>query len=438
MDNHERINLNLLGRKRSKNKIILKDESKKDQLEKTNENNPKKKSKIFYILKVEKNSKIHNNMCQKCNSRDDLLSFNSNKSILDYLSNNNIIIFKNITLDKNVNFDSPKIICVNCLLMISKNQNEFEKFIATNTYTQNGGNVNPINNFYNNLNLKNFNCFETEKNQIQNKLTEDISEKTFDAKILNELNNINNNINNSDINFDFLNTLNYPYLPLINYNMPFNQNISNLNIHNYFNNNLNNSFNKNSNLKESDMKDNNMVKNNSLRIPIIVNDSDMPQNPLLNNNFRIFPSNDINILNEQDLNQNYLNEKNNQNENKQNIMINNTSDYTDKEKISKDDNEILEQDYILKNFTKIKNEDFDEIFQIVSNLYNKLLDIKISRDIYLDIKKLFNNDSRILSSNNSIFFNSNLNLDLNYFSNINNSNKDNINYNNINNSNNAL
>ena len=98
-------------------------------------------------------------------------------------------------------------------------------------------------------------------------------------------------------------------------------------------------------------------------------------------------------LNEQDLNQNYLNEKNNQNENKQNIMINNTSDYTDKEKIPKDDNEILEQDYILKNFTKIKNEDFDEIFQIVSNLYNKLLDIKISRDIYLDIKKLFSNDS---------------------------------------------
>ena len=71
-----------------------------------------------------------------------------------------------------------------------------------------------------------------------------------------------------------------------------------------------------------------------------------------------------------------------------------------KETISKDNSESLKQNNIPENYTIIKNKEFDEIFQESSQLFQKLLDVKIGRDLNLYTKKIFVKDSQISSLSN--------------------------------------
>ena len=143
------------------------------------------------------------------------------------------------------------------------------------------------------------------------------------------------------------------------------------------------------------------------------------------------------------LNKNLATEKNNKKENGLNIIPNNIEPKNNTETKEKDVNENLEQKNIPKGFTKIKNKDFDEIFKMTNSLYNKLLEIKVSRDLNIVTKKVFDKDNQILSSNNLKSINnkleepSNINIVLNQNSNDNNLNEKNFKYSN-NKSNNDL
>ena len=441
MNNNEikNLNLNFLCHKRNINNIIESDEFKVNEEEKARENNQNKfsskKPEFFHISNEDKNgnnlegingvyvtnmyinkeNKVGKNICQKCNTKDNLLLFNSAKSILDYLSRKNIFINKNNFLGEKINFYSPKIICLNCLLTISKNRYEFDKFIRANNYKKNDGNDNPFINLLENPNLKKLSYFDIKKvrNNRQNELNDKNKKKENSEKILpqdaksstsinnepknninnNEPININNNkinIKNSNIKVDFLNTLNYFFLPLINYNMPFNQNISNLNIHNNFTNNLNGLFNINTTSKNSETKENNINQNNSLQPPLI-NIPDILQNTLLNKPPSLFPMNNNEILNLSPLlNKNYPIENNKKDNNANTIQNNSNRNNNDKGKISKENNEIIEQNVISKDYTLIDNKSFDEFFKIISNLYHRLLDIKNNRDLNIEAKNLLN------------------------------------------------
>ena len=435
------LNLNFLGHKRNINNIIENDEFKVNEEEITRENNQNKfsskKPEFFHISIEDKNgnnleringahvtnmninteNKVDKNICQKCNTKDNLLLFNSVKSILDYLSRKNIFINKNNFLGEKINFYKPKIICLNCLLTISKNRTEFDKFIRANNYKKNVSNDNPFINLLENPNLKKLSYFDIKKvrNNRRNELNDKNKNKenSQDAKSSTSINNepknninnngtINNNINNnepnninnnkisiknSNINFDFLNTLNYFFLPLINYIMPFNQNISNLNIHNNFTNNLNGLFNINTTSKNSETKENNINQNNSLQPPLI-NIPDILQNTLLNKPPSLFPLNNNEILNLSPLlNKNYPIENNKKDNNANTIQNNANRNNNDKGKISKENNEIIEQNVISKEYTLIDNKSFDEFFKIISNLYHRLLDIKNNRDLNIEAKK---------------------------------------------------
>jgi hypothetical protein len=221
--------------------------------------------------------------------------------------------------------------------------------------------------------------------------------------------------------------------------MPFNQNIANLNIP--YNNDLNSLFTLNNLLKNPENKDNNNINNinniiqsNQLPNPLL-NYSDILQNSLLNKPVDLFTSNNTGLLNLCPfpvLNKSFLMEKKSENGNGLNTMKNSINTKNDKEKVSKDENENSEQKINHENLTFIKNKDFDEIFQITYNLYHKLLDIKVSRDLNLDTKKLVDKYNQISLSNNLNFFNDlnnniNKNLDLNQLNNNNNFN--NINFN---------
>ena len=243
MQNNEIKGINFLGHKRNINDQMSINEIKFANEEKTIENNllSPKKPEIFIIFKEgkkrvnlgEKNeTRIYNNsnknikaentidnqICQRCNSGDNVLSFNNFKSILDYLSKKNILLLRNYLLYENLNFESPKVICSNCLLAISKNSTEFEKFFALSNQKINDDtdNDNPFYNLFENPNLKNFNNIEKEKNSTKNQYEmnnkiKNIFENFYspDAKIpplLNSAPRNNNNIfNNPNINFDFLN-----------------------------------------------------------------------------------------------------------------------------------------------------------------------------------------------------------------------------------------
>ena len=473
MKNNEIQNLNLLGLKRNLNNLMQNDESKIDEGEKIKQNNPKKltlKKPQFYESLSEANSGINleekngaqithinktsepleKNICQRCNSGDNLLSFNSCKNIIDYLSKKKILISKNLFSNENIIFDTPKTICLNCLLMISKNKIELEKFIASNKSKNIEVNDNPFDNLFENSNLKMFNNIEPKNNKTKNQkgLNEKLGyipgkSQAPDTNIPSSLNiaqNTNNNIfNNGNINLDYLNNLNYQFLPSINYNMPFNQNIANLNIP--YNNDLNSLFTLNNLLKNPENKDNNninninnIIQNNQLPNPLL-NYSDILQNSLLNKPVDLFTSNNTGLLNLCPfpvLNKSFSMEKKSENGNGLNTMKNSINTINDKEKVTKGENENSEQKINHENLTFIKNKDFDEIFQITYNLYHKLLDIKVSRDLNLDTKKLVDKYNQISLSNNLNFFNDlnnniNKNLDLNQLNNNNNFN--NINFN---------
>ena len=283
-------NLNLLGLKRNINNQVPNDESKTDESEKIKENISKKlalKTPEFYepytenktginldekngaqidYINIKREKIVHKKICQRYNSGDNLLSFINLKNILDYLSKRKILISKNLFSNENINFDSPIILCLNCLLMISKNKNEFEKFITSNKYKKNDDNEDPFNNLLENSNLKMFNNIETKKNKTKNqndsneKVKKNSEKHSPDTKIApslknSQINNNNNIFNDGNINFDYLNNLNYQCLSGINYNMSFNQNIANLNLS--YNNDLNNLFSLNNILNNSELNDNN-------------------------------------------------------------------------------------------------------------------------------------------------------------------------------------
>ena len=439
MNSNEPKNLNFLGQKRNIDNIIGNDELKENEEEKTRENNQNKfsskKPEFFHIsieekngnnlegingahvtnININKENKVDKKICQKCNTKDNILLFNNVKSILEYLSRKNIIFNKNNFFSSKIIFYPAKSICLNCLLTISKNRTEFEKFIRTNNYKKNDLNDNPFNNLFENKNLKHLSYFDIRKvpNHKQNVLNDKNKDKENSEKILsqgikppsyinkvpknninnnstnNNINNNNINFNNSNINFDLLNTFNYSFLPLINYNMPFNQNISNLNIPYNNTNNLNDLFNLNNSFKNSEKKEKNINQNNPLQPPLI-NISDILQNTLLNKPPSLFSQENNESLNLTQLHlskKNYPIEKNNNDENKVNAMSNNiNSNNINKEKISKDDNDKLEQNDISKDYTLIENKSFDDFFLTISNFYHKLLDIKISRDLNIDTK----------------------------------------------------
>ena len=473
MKNNEIQNLNLLGLKRNINNQMPNDESKIDEGEKIKENTPKKlalKKPEFFDSFTQNNTEINldenngaqiDNMniksenikckifCQRCNSLDNLLSFNCLKNITDYLSKRKILISQNLFSNENINFEAPKVICLNCLLMIAKNKNEFEKFISSNKYKKIDDNDNPFDNLLENSNLKMFNNIETKKNKTKNqngsneKPKKNSEKHVQDTKVTSSLNNtqgINNNniFNNGNLNFDYLNNLNYQYLPGINYNIPFNQNIANLNLP--YNNDLNNLFSLKNILKNSELNNNN--NSNILQNPLL-NYSDFLQDSLFNKPVGLFGSNNTGLLNLCPLpvlNKNFSTDKKSENGSNSNPIINNINNKNEKEKTSKDESEISEQKNKSKDFTIIQNKDFDEIFQITSNLYHKLLDIKISRDLNLETKKILNKDDKILFANNLNILNnlndiSNNNLSINQISNITNFNDNDFksNNNNLNN-----
>ena len=115
MKKNEIKNINLLGHKRKNNNQIV--ETRKEDEEKEKQNNPKKSSSKkpeFHSsiikeenginLEEEKETKINTSinmdkkMCQLCNSWDNVLCFSSLKNFLDYISKNEIFLFKNFHL----------------------------------------------------------------------------------------------------------------------------------------------------------------------------------------------------------------------------------------------------------------------------------------------------------------------------------------------------
>ena len=367
-------NINLLGHKRNKTNQTSNYELKIFEEANSKHNNIKilssKKSKFNKKLLEEENginleekkeNRIDNyinivkNFCHKCNSGDNVICFNNLKSILDYLSKKKISLFKNFHLNKNLNFDSPKIICLNCLLIISKNKTEFEKFIESNRHKNIMNDTdNPFLCLFENPNLKLFNDIDIKekkaKNQIElNEKSESIFKKIYkpEPKKVLFINNVPNNniINNPNINFDFYNIINYYPLSSINHNMPYNENMPNFNIQNYYIND-----------KNQQIKNNINYQNNQLCHPIN-NCSYIPYNQFSNDQEGIFTQNNTNILylnNYPKLNKNYSKEKNIIIENGRNKMIN-INIKNDKKNISEDNNENIKQNNIWKSFSINKN-----------------------------------------------------------------------------------
>ena len=453
MTSNEIENINLLGHKRKQDNVVPNDEYRaEEEEEKQKEVNSQKfllkKPEFCESLSEDKNGnslniseeknesqievakfKIENvldkKMCQKCKSQTNVLSFHNSKSILDFLSQKRILVSKNAYSGENLNFDSPKTICLNCLLKMSKNRTEFENFVELNNLKKNDDKDNPFNNLFNVSILKNFNNIETKKNKSKSKTNSKLSET--EAKIRSSLNtpsinNNYNNYNNRNINLDYLNALNYTYLPSINYNMPFNQNIANLNIPNYYANDFSNFFSVNNYMKTPEIKDNNINQTNQMQNPLL-NYQDIFDNSLLKKSIGLFnPSNAglLNLFPMPIINNNSSFDIQSEN------MPSNINGKNGKEKVQKNSNEMAEKNNTSKNYTMIPNKDFDEIFELTSRLYHKLLDIKMGRDLNLDTKSIIKKVNEILATNNSNFLNNDLNdnnilnLDSNQLRNINN------------------
>ena len=455
MTSNEVANINFLGIKRNQSSIMPSDESKTEEEEKQKEVNSQKfllkKPEFYENISGDKNGNISNiseekkefqtevakfkienildkKICQKCKSQNNVLTFNNSKSILDLLSQKRILVYKNTYSGENLNFDSPKNICLNCLIKMSKNRTEFENFIELNKMKKNDDKDNPFNNLFNVSILKNFNNIETKKNKLKNKSETNSKSIETEAKIRSSLNippiNNNNINNNRNINLDYLNALNYPFLPSINYNIPFNQNIANLNIPNYYTNDFSNLLSINNYMKTPEIKDNNNInQSNQMQNPLM-NYQDILDNSFLKKPIGLFNPNNSGILNLCPLpilNNNYSFNKSNPSDN----TPSNINGKKGKEKVQKNNNETAEQNNSTKNCTMIPNKDFDEIFEITSRLYHKLLDIKMCRDLNLDTKSIIKKVNEILAPNNSNFLNNDLNdssilnLDSNQIRNIN-------------------
>ena len=452
MTSNEIENINLLGHKRKQDNVVPNDEYRAEEEEKQKEVNSQKfllkKPEFCESLSEDKNGnslniseeknesqievakfKIENvldkKICQKCKSQTNVLSFHNSKSILDFLSQKRILVSKNAYSGENLNFDSPKTICLNCLLKMSKNRTEFENFVELNNLKKNDDKDNPFNNLFNVSILKNFNNIETKKNKSKSKSKTNSKLSETEAKIRSSLNTPsinNNNYNNRNINLDYINALNYTYLPSINYNMPFNQNIANLNIPNYYANDFSNFFSVNNYMKTPEIKDNNINQTKQMQNPLL-NYQDIFDNSLLKKSIGLFNPSNAGLLNLYPMP--IINNNSSfdiQSEN----MPSNINGKNGKEKVQKNSNEMAEKNNTSKNYTMIPNKDFDEIFELTSRLYHKLLDIKMGRDLNLDTKSIIKKVNEILATNNSNFLNNDLNdnnilnLDSNQLRNINN------------------
>jgi len=304
-----------------------------------------------------------------------VLCFSSFKNILDYLSKQKILPFKNYGQGENLIFDSPKMICLNCLLTISKNKTEFEKFIGAKKNKHNYDNDfdNPFHDLYENPNLKLFNDIDPKKKKIINQNeTNEMSEGIFkkickpEPKKASLINNAPNSniINNPKINFDFYNIINYYYPSSsinhnhINHNTTFNENISNNNLPDYYINDKN--------------------QKNTLHYSIN-NRSYIPYNPFLNKSEGLLTQNNTNILNIYQFpklnKKNYSMEKKIIIENGRNKIMNINVKNDIKNK-AQDNNKNLKQNNIWKSFSISENK--NQLFLLNKNdrnlnLYNKYI-----------------------------------------------------------------
>ena len=468
MESNRTKDLNLLGHKRNEEKLpnegqlnSIKQEKSKDtknqklalkrpqflnsfQSQDSNINLDEKNDEIDMNRSTNGENVIKNSTCEKCGSKNNVLIFSNFKNILQYFSKKNMILLFEINelaqKYENFEFEKPKIICSDCLLRISSNKMEFENFITAS----NEINDYPFNNLFKNSYLKNFNNKEPKKiNKTMPPSLNDINKKILEmlgqnekVNIFSPINNISNNNGTQNLNYlnlECLNPLN-PFLPCVNYNMPFNQNISNLNIPNYYNinNDLNSLFSLNNILKNPGLKENNNNINN-LNYPLFLT------NNLLNPALGILSqdlSNISNISQSSSLNKDNSMEKNNDiNPNFSSTNENNktTSDINKKNcdinYLHKDKNNEKEiQNNANKNYIMIQNKDFEEIFNLVSQLYNKLISVKSSQKSDLNHNGVNFQENKDFLANN---INSNnikgkninsINLDLNR---VNNSKKDN-------------
>ena len=356
MKNTELKYINLLGHKRKKIKQVSNNETITNEKAKPEEDNlklllPKKPEQEFYISSTkDKNitqldNIMNTKICQRCNSGGYVLCFNSSNSILDYLSIKNNIHLKNFHLGENFYFDSPKMICLNCLFSIAKNKTEFEKFFELNKSKMNEENDNPFHDLYGNPNLKLFNDIDPKEKEVKS-LNEvnDKSKNVFkkfqnkSLKISSSLNNIQNNnnnniFNNSNINFDFLNILNYFTLPSTKYSMPLNPNFSLLNIPNYYGNE------KNLLINENIFSRFNPLYNPTFDYSNILNNSFLtkPKDLLSQNNTNLFNLSQFPLFNT-----NISLEKENKIENGLNVMKN-IYNINGTEKLFKDNNDNMKQ-----------------------------------------------------------------------------------------------
>lgn len=366
-----------------------------------------------------------NHICEKCGLENNVQILNSFKSILDYFTKNNIkLLFKNEEIFEkyaNLSYDKCRMICSHCLLKLSTNQIDFENFISMNKINHDDNNESPFDNLLDNSYLKNFNNIDKVSNDKNNKnhlssikdKNKEILDKInlIEAQIINSDQNntlsndkIFNNINiipSRNLNMGNINLLNTKNIPYINSN--FNPNNNNVNIPNYYNsiNNINNSI--NNSFPQNSRRNTELKDNINQNIPIqyyILNYPDFLQISHLNQPVGILPINYNNMPNINNMsilnnntsleNKEYVNSKLNEKKRKkknisnENIQsnINNSSNIINNNIQNNDNNEES------GNITIIPNKDFDEIFQLTSKLYNKLLNIKIKRDLNLDLSGL--------------------------------------------------
>ena len=433
---------NIINEKEKQNKkISLKLPELNDKIndQKNNANSNEEKDEKCCNFGFDKNQSLNliqtnqNKICEKCGHGDNVLIFNSFKDILDYFNKNHIkILFKNnVSYEKfiNIQYEKPRNICANCLLELTKNQTDFDKFLSVNKSNFSDNNENPFINLYNNSNLKNFNNKEKLDNNRNNNISSFLNgqNKEFFGRILtsNPMNVFDNQYTNSGLNdtsknninkifqdnnsiYGDINTLNGQFLLSNNYNIPFVQKFGNLNIPNYMNNNVNNNlFNQNNIFKNLSLQDNNNIINPNSPIQYyILNYPDFLQISHLNQPLGFIPYTYNEISNT-----NGLQSLNKDNYTEKSVNINTNIDDNKKEKIKNDEikkenNNIqkCENDQY-KNLVMIENKDFDEIFQLTSSLYHKLLDIKIKRVLNLDLSKLNQNQYNQFFSSN--YFNPN-------------------------------
>ena len=397
-----------------------------------------------------------NEIYEKCGHEKNVVNFNYFKDSLDYFNNNDVralskhsVLFRNC-LNKEDEKSLP--ICRDRLLEVSNNENVCEKFISRNVINYFGNNENPFKNFYESSCLKHFNNKEKKDNNNNKNILSLSDEKKNEfigsKSIFKRMNTIENESINYDLNgtskgfnhynnkFQNINSkngniknINKQFLQSNNYKGSSEEKCSNIILPNNFNN-KNNSHNliiQNKNYQNIGLPDKNNI-NQSLAVKyFILNDPDFLQISLLNQPECFIPFNNIsNIYDSQFFQIDNFKDKN---INKKTNMVtnNNKEEKTTDEKHQKDDyniqNCINNKDKGLnKNDKMIENKDFDDIFQLARSLYHKLLDIKIKRNLDINLTKLNQDNQNILlnffdlNSGNDNFINGNENLDVNQIS----------------------